>query len=88
MAIETTIKHNGAKATSTLSGDIRLEEAKGRLVIYDPTNGNELVNINRTGFLFADSDERRIKIGAAPDDGRVGFWQTPNGKDVITKLGG
>lgn len=86
MAIVTTIKHDGAESTSTLSGDIRLEQGRGRLVIYDPSTGRELVNIDRTGFLFSDGSTRRIKLGSYAT--RVGFWMSKPGQDVITLLGG
>lgn len=88
MAIETTIKYSSAESVSTLSGDIRLEQSKGRLVIYDTITQRELVEIDRTGFLFSDANNRRIKIGSAPDDGRVGNWISKPGTDVITQLGG
>jgi hypothetical protein len=31
---------------------------------------------------------RRILIGSAPDDGRIGIWVSKDGVDVITELGG
>jgi hypothetical protein len=55
--------------------------------IYDDA-GRELVTIDSTGFLLADAIARRIKLGTAPDDGRVGFWVTEPNEDVITELGG
>lgn len=43
MAIIETIKFRGQRNTSTLAGDIRLEEGRGRLVVYDPATQRERV---------------------------------------------
>lgn len=75
--------HSGAESVATLSGDIRLEQGRGRLVVYDPITQRELNVVDRTGYLFSDASDRRIKIGSAPDDGRVGIWVSKPGEDVI-----
>lgn len=82
------ITHKGQRSTSTLGGEIRIEEGRGRLVIYDALTQREINVVDRTGYTFSDDDERRIKIGNAPDDGRIGQWITKDGKDVIQELGG
>lgn len=51
-------------------------------------SAGELYTLDNTGFLFSDSTDRRIKIGSAPDDGRVGIWQSEPGEDVVELLGG
>jgi hypothetical protein len=56
------------------------------MVIYDPTTQVELVNIDRTGFLFSDGTDKRIKLGSYAT--RVGFWLSKPGEDVIDLLGG
>ena len=48
------VSYSGSSAVSTLSGDIRLEESRGRLVIYDPINNNEIGVFDRTGYLTSD----------------------------------
>lgn len=53
--------------------------------IYSST-GNELVKIDDTGYLLSDEEDRRIKLGTAPDDNRVGLWMTKEGVDVIDEL--
>lgn len=80
------IIHKGQNSISTLGGQIRIEEGRGRLVIYD--GNKELTIVDRDGFLFSDADERRIKIGNSPQGDRVGIWQSKNGEDVIELLGG
>ena len=76
----------GQNTISTLGGEIKIEEGQGRMVIYDSTTNVELVNIDRTGFLFNDGTDRRIKLGSYAAE--VGFWLTRPGEDVITELGG
>jgi len=43
---------------------------------------------DRYGTVVSDGTDRRILIGQAPDDGRVGIWVSKPGEDVITLLGG
>lgn len=86
MAIIKTVKYRGQSSTSTLSGDIRLEEGRGRMVVYDPTTQTELTTLDRTGFLFSDGTDRRIKLGSYAS--RVGLWISKEGNDVIDLLGG
>lgn len=71
---------------ATLSGSIKLEEGRGRLVVYENNINTELVVIDRTGFLFNDGTNRRIKLGSYM--ARVGLWMSKQGQDVINLLGG
>lgn len=44
---------------------------------------------SRYGLIGLDEDgTRRILLGSAPDDGRIGFWISKEGQDVIELLGG
>jgi hypothetical protein len=86
MAIVETVKYKGQTSTSTLSGDIRLEQGRGRLVVYDPDTQVELTVLDRTGFLFSDGTDRRIKLGSYAT--RVGLWISKEGEDVIDLLEG
>lgn len=87
MAIsDAVITHSGQTSVATLGGDIRLEQGRGRLVIYDPLTAQELTIVDRTGFLFSDSTDRRIKLGSYAS--RVGLWVSKPGIDVIDELGG
>lgn len=85
MAIVKEITTSGQNSVSTLSGSIRLEEGRGRLVVYDSQSGVELTTLDRTGFLFSDGVDRRIKLGSFA--GRVGLWISKEGEDVIDLLG-
>lgn len=78
--------YRGQNTISTLNGDIKLETGRGRLAIYDPALNTELVVLDRTGFLFSDGTDRRIKLGSYAL--RVGFWMSKDGEDVIDLLGG
>ena len=80
------IIHSGADNITTLSGDIRLEENRGRLVIYDPVTKRELNVVDRTGYTFSDAADRRIRQGTNPKSGDVGVYVSKPGVDVIDEL--
>lgn len=84
MAIVKEISLSGQNSVATLNGAIRLEEGRGRLVVYDYQTNTELTVLDRTGFLFSDGTDRRIKLGSFAT--RVGLWISKEGEDVITLL--
>lgn len=84
MAIITKITQPGNNLISTLGGQIQIDEGRGMMRIYDSETANDLVVIDRTGFLFSDGTDRRIKLGSYAL--RVGFWLSPEGQDVIDLL--
>lgn len=86
MAIVKKITQPGNNLISTLGGQIQIDEGRGMMRIYDSSTQTDLVTIDRTGFLFSDGTDRRIKLGSYAM--RVGFWMTPDGEDVIDLLGG
>lgn len=86
MAIVKKITQPGNNLISTLGGQIQIDEGQGMMRIYDSTSQTDLVTIDRTGFLFSDGTDRRIKLGSYAL--RVGFWMSPAGQDVIDLLGG
>lgn len=60
MAYIKTVKYKGQKSTSTLSGDIRLEEGNGRLVVYNPSTGSETTIVDINGFRINDSSGNEL----------------------------
>lgn len=76
----------GQGLVSSLNGQIQIDEAQAKMRIYDPRLSTDLVTIDRTGFLFSDGIDRRIKLGSFAT--RVGLWTSKSGEDVIDKLGG
>lgn len=86
MAIIKKITQPGNNLISTLGGQIQIDEGRGLMRIYDSVSATDLVVIDRTGFLFNDGTDRRIKLGSYAT--RVGFWMSKPGRDVITDLGG
>lgn len=86
MNIVTQVTTPSQNIFSTLGGQIQIDEGRGIMSIYDSTTGINLVQIDRTGFLFSDGTNRRIKLGAYAT--RVGLWISKPGQDVITLLGG
>lgn len=89
MAIIENIKTRGSATTSTLSGNIVLDENAGELRV-NRKNGPvtvTLAKLNSLGFTYAELDgTNRIHIGAAPNDGRIGDWISKPGVDVIEEL--
>lgn len=84
MAIVKEITTSGQNTVSTLSGSIRLEEGRGRLVVYDSISNIELTTLDRTGFLFSDGTDRRIKLGSYASE--VVFAISKTGEDVLDLL--
>ena len=76
----------GQGIVSSLNGQIQIDEAQAKMRIYDPVLSTDLVVIDRTGFLFSDGTDRRIKLGSYAT--RVGLWISKPGEDVIDALGG
>lgn len=74
----------GDGRVQTLSGSITLEEGTGRLVVRDGVTNDELVRLDRDGFLFNDGNYRRILLGRFAT--RVGLWISKPGIDVIDTL--
>lgn len=85
MAIIKQVQHAGAVRTSTLSGNIELNEATGELIIRN--GANVLTRINSEGFTYSEANGlRRIRIGLNPHDGSVGEWISKPTVDVIEAL--
>lgn len=85
MAIVKTVQHSGAGRTSTLSGNIELNEGTGELLVRN--GANVLTRVNSEGFTYADSTGlRRIRIGLNPADSSVGEWISKPTVDVIEAL--
>ena len=71
MTIVETVTSNGAKVTSSLAGNLSINEANGEIVIR---NGQtEVVRIDKNGFRYYD--------GAGTE--RIGFGQSSDGKQQI-----
>lgn len=85
MAIIKQVQHAGSVRTSTLSGNIELNEATGELIIRN--GANVLTRINSEGFTYSEANGlRRIRIGLNPKDESVGEWISKPTVDVIEAL--
>lgn len=85
MAIIKQVQHAGSVRTSTLSGNIELNEASGELIIRN--GSNVLTRINSEGFTYSEANGlRRIRIGLNPNDSSVGEWISKPTVDVIEAL--
>lgn len=85
MAIIKQVQHAGSVRTSTLSGNIELNEATGELIIRN--GANVLTRINSEGFTYSEANGlRRIRIGLNPKDESVGEWISKPSVDVIEAL--
>lgn len=87
MAIIKTVQHSGSVRTSTLSGNIELNEATGELIVRN--GAHILTRINSEGFTYSEvGGLRRIRIGLNPKDQSVGEWISKPTIDVINELQG
>lgn len=87
MAIIKNVAFKGGKVTSTLSGNIELNEQTGELIIR--SGGVVRTRINSQGFIFSDNNGvRQILLGSHPVDGHPVEAISDPGIDVITELGG
>lgn len=86
MAIVKSVQHSGAVRTSTLSGNIELNEGTGQLLIRN--GAKVIVRTNSEGFTYAEPTTglRRIRIGLNPADGTVGEFISKPTIDVIEAL--
>lgn len=85
MAIVKTVQHSGSARTSTLSGNIELNEAKGELLVRN--GAHILTRVDSEGFTYAETNgTRRIRIGLNPKDSSVGDWLSKPNVDVIDEL--
>lgn len=85
MAIIKNVQYAGSTRTSTLSGNIELNEATGELIIRN--GANVLTRVNSEGFTYSDSTGlRRIRIGLNPSDSSVGIYTSKPTIDVVDEL--
>lgn len=85
MAIIKQVNHSGGVRTSTLSGNIELNEARGELLIRN--GANVLTRVDSEGFTYAQPDgTRRIRMGLNPADESVGEFISKPNIDVIEAL--
>lgn len=85
MAIIKQVQYSGSVRTSTLSGNIELNEAPGELIIRN--GAHILTRINSEGFTYSDmSGLRRIRTGLNPKDGSIGQYISKPTVDVIEAL--
>lgn len=85
MAIVKQVQYSGSVRTSTLSGNIELNEASGELIIRN--GAHVLTRINSEGFTYSDTTGlRRIRTGLNPKDGSIGQYISKPTVDVIEAL--
>lgn len=85
MAIIKSVQHSGSVRTSTLSGNIELNEAKGELLIRNGVH--ILTRLDSEGFTYAQPDgTRRIRTGLNPKDQSIGEFISKPNVDVIDEL--
>lgn len=69
------ISIGGSRRISTLSGDIRLEQNKGRLAVYDTGTSQERTIVDIRGLTTIRSDGTYAgRYGQASNDNRDGAW--------------
>ena len=79
---------------NAINANFRQIEAENRTKIISNSQGTNQLTIgmyepNQYGIVGYDLDgTRRILIGSAPSNSRIGIWVSKPGIDVITALGG
>lgn len=81
MAIQTKITQPGNAQTTTLDGQIRLDEGSGRLIVTNAA-GIEMVIVSQDGLLLSDGTDRRLILGVFPDN-TIGLVVSKPGEDVV-----
>ena len=85
MGIVKSVQHSGSVRTSTLSGNIELNEATGELLIRNGVH--ILTRVDSQGFTYAQPDgTRRVRIGVNPSDNTIGEFISKPNIDVIEAL--
>lgn len=85
MAIVKQVQYSGSVRTSTLSGNIELNEASGELIIRN--GAHVLTRINSEGFTYSEMGGlRRIRIGLNPATNDIGEYISKPTVDVIDEL--
>ena len=84
---------NNADRTAFINENFRrIHDGFNPLAISDGSSNRLVIgryDQSQYGMVGRDVDGvRRILIGSAPDDGRIGIWVSKEGVDVITELGG
>lgn len=85
MGIVKSVQHSGSTRTSTLNGNIELNEGTGQLIIR---NGVHIITqVDSEGFTYSQPDgTRRIRIGLNPKDNTIGEYISKPNVDVIGAL--
>ena len=85
MAIVKTVQYAGGATTSTLSGNIELNETTGELIIRN--GANVLTRINSDGFTYSEPNgTRRIRIGNDANGSTIGIFTSKPTIDVVNEL--
>lgn len=80
--VTTKTTYGSAPSVSTLNGDISLEQAAGRLAVYDENRVARTV-VDILGLTTSDPDgTQRLRAGIASSDGRSGIRDTKTGVDL------
>ena len=89
MSFESSISYSGQKTISTIGGQIRIEEGRGRMVIYDPNTQEERQVHTINGSRY--NDENGVELTRVDTDGitvsddnehRARFGRNPQGTRV------
>lgn len=87
MGIVKSVQHAGSTRTSTISGNIELNQNTGQFIVR---NGiHILTQLDSEGFTYAETNgTRRIRIGLNPADNSIGEFISKPNVDVIDELKG
>lgn len=62
MSFESTVSYSGQQMTTSLNGQLRIEQGRGRFVVYDSTTGEQRSVQDVDGFHIFNSGQERSRV--------------------------
>lgn len=85
MAIKKEVQYSGNARTSTLNGNIEINEGTGELIVR--SGAQILTRVSGEGFDYLQNGLHRIRIGKRPNSSDIGIYASKAGVDVLTEIG-
>jgi len=85
MALKKEVQYSGNARTSTLNGNIEINEGTGELIVR---NGAQiLTRVSGEGFDYLQNGIHRIRIGRRGNSSNIGIYTSKPGVDVLEEIG-
>lgn len=84
MALKKEVQYSGNARTSTLNGNIEINEGTGELIVR---NGAQiLTRVSGEGFDYLQNGTHRIRIGRRGGSSDIGIYVSKPGVDVLEEI--